>query len=591
MLIITEKPSVARKISSFLSNNRYKTIRFSKNIYYYHLNLEGKNIYVVPAIGHLFTLSDLDKKYDYPTFNYKWVPSYFEDGIIAKKYYIEMFRKFRNENDIIIATDYDIEGELIGYNILRYILNKENASRMIFSAITYKDIVRAFNNRKESLNFGYIFAGETRHIIDWLYGINLSRALTRSLLYYTRKFVLSIGRVQGPTLMLIFNRENEIKNFKPEEYYKVEALVIKGDKKLKFSYIKDKIKDKDEANKIKNNLGKYLIVSNVDKKEEKINSPHPYNLTDIQMDAYKYYKISPKRTLDILQSLYEKGYISYPRTSSQKLPETINFREILSNLSLINSYKKYIILLLEKQILKPNNGSKDDVHPAIHPTGNIPEYLEYKEKLIYDLIVRRFIATFYDPAIVYKINVITKENFIYNHYDIKYKGWLYIYWNIYKDNFASLKFNIGERLLIDKVNILKRKTKPPARYNKASLIKKMEELNLGTKSTRADIVEILFKRRYVEGKSIKITELGKKIVEIFERYYPDILNINFTRKMEENLEKLENKPDISLKERIIKENVEIIKDLSKVMKENERKIGEELYNFIKYYLNKKKIKK
>jgi DNA topoisomerase-1 len=591
MLIITEKPSVARKISIFLSNNRYRIIRFSKNIYYYYFNLEGKNVYVVPAIGHLFTLSDLDKKYDYPTFNYKWVPSYFEDGIIAKKYYIEMFSKFKNENDIIIATDYDIEGELIGYNILRYILNKENASRMIFSAITHKDIVRAFNNRKESLNFGYIFAGETRHIIDWLYGINLSRALTRSLLHYTKKFVLSIGRVQGPTLMLIFNRENEIKNFKSEEYYKVEALVMKGNKKLKFSYIKDKINDKDGANKIKNNLGEYLIVINVDKKEEKISPPHPYNLTDIQMDAYKYYKISPKRTLDILQSLYEKGYISYPRTSSQKLPETIDFKEILSNLSLINSYKKHIILLLEKKILKPNNGSKDDVHPAIHPTGNIPEYLEYKEKLIYDLVVKRFIATFYDPAIVYKINVITKENFTYSYYDIKYKGWLGVYWDIYKDNFVSLKFSTGEKLLIDKVNILKRKTKPPARYNKASLIKKMEELNLGTKSTRADIVEILFRRKYVEGKSIKITELGKKIIEIFERYYPDILDINFTRKMEENLEKLENKPDISLKEKIIEENVEIIKDLSKVMKENERKIGEELYNFIKDYLNKKKIKK
>jgi len=591
MLIIAEKPSVARKISSFLSNNNYRKIRFLKNIYYYYFNQEGKNIYVVPSIGHLFTLSDLNKEYDYPTFNYRWVPSYFEDGIIAKKYYIEMFSKFKNENEVIIATDYDIEGELIGYNILRHILGKENSDRMIFSAITYKDIVRAFNNRKESLNFGYIFAGETRHIIDWLYGINLSRALTRSLLYYTRKFVLSIGRVQGPTLMLIFNREKEIENFKPEEYYKVEALVIKGDKKLKFSYMKDKIKDKDEANKIKNNLGEYLIVINVDKKEEKISPPHPYNLTDIQMDAYKYYKISPKRTLDILQSLYEKGYISYPRTSSQKLPETINFREILSNLSLINSYKKYIILLLEKQILKPNNGSRDDVHPAIHPTGYIPEYLDYKEKLIYDLVVRRFIATFYDSAIVYKVNVITKENFIYNYYDIKYKGWLDIYWDIYKNNFVSLKFNIGERLLIDRVNILKRKTKPPARYNKASLIKKMEELNLGTKSTRTDIVEILFKRRYVEGKSIKITELGKKIVEIFERYYPDILDINFTRKMEENLEKLENKPDISLKEKIIEENVEIIKDLSKVMKENERKIGEELYNFIKDYLNKKKIKK
>jgi DNA topoisomerase-1 len=590
MLIIAEKPSVARKISSFLSNNNYRKIRFSKNIYYYYFNQEKRNIYVVPSIGHLFTLSDLDENYDYPTFNYRWVPSYIEDGIIAKKYYIEMFSKFRNENNIIIATDYDIEGELIGYNILRYILNKENANRMIFSAITYKDIIRAFNNRKESLNFGYIYAGETRHIIDWLYGINLSRALTKSLFYYTKKFVLSIGRVQGPTLMLVFNRENEIEKFKPEEYYKVEALVIKDDKKLKFSYIKDKIKDKDEANKIKNNLGKYLIVSNVDKKEEKINPPHPYNLTDIQMDAYKYYKISPKRTLDILQSLYEKGYVSYPRTSSQKLPETINFREILSNLSLINSYKKYIAPLLTKQVLKPNNGPKDDVHPAIHPTGNIPEYLEYKEKLIYDLVVKRFIATFYDPAIFYKINVITKENFVYNYYDIKYKGWLDVYWEIYKSNFISLKFNIGEKLLVDKVNILKRKTKPPARYNKASLVKKMEELNLGTKSTRADIVEILFKRKYVEGRSIKITELGKKIIEIFEKYYPDILDINFTRKMEENLEKLENKPDISLKEKIIEENVEIIKDLSKVMKENEKKIGEELYNFIKDYLNKRKLK-
>jgi len=590
MLIIAEKPSVARKISSFLSNNKYKTIKFSKYIYYYYFNLEGKNVYIVPSIGHLFTLSDLDKKYGYPTFNYRWIPSYFEDRIIAKKYYIEMFSKFKNEDNIIIATDYDIEGELIGYNILRYALNKENANRMIFSAITYKDILRAFNNRKESLNFGYIYAGETRHIIDWLYGINLSRALTKSLFYYTRKFVLSIGRVQGPTLMLVFNREREIENFKPEEYYKVEALVIKDDKKLTFSYIKDKIKDKDEANKIKNNLGKYLIVSNVDKKEEKVNPPHPYNLTDIQMDAYKYYKISPKRTLDILQSLYEKGYVSYPRTSSQRLPETINFKEILSNLSLINSYKKYIVLLLEKQILKPNNGYKDDVHPAIHPTGNIPEYLEYKEKLIYDLVVRRFIATFYDPAIVYKINVITKENFVYDYYDIKYKGWLDIYWEKYKDNFVSLKFNVGERLFIDKVYISKKKTKPPARYNRASLVKKMEELNLGTKSTRADIVEILFKRKYVEGRSIKITELGKKIVEIFEKYYPDILDINFTRKMEENLEKLERKPDINLKEKIIEENIEIIKDLSKVIKENEKKIGEDLYNFIKDYLNIKKYK-
>ncbi len=586
MLIITEKPSVARKIAQFLSNNRYRIIKLSKYTSYYYFNLDGKNVFVLPSIGHLFTLSDMNKKYEYPTFDYRWVPSYYEDGIIAKKYYIEMFRKFKNENEIVIATDYDIEGELIGYNILKYILNKNNASRMIFSAITYKDIIRAFNNKKESINFGYVYAGETRHIIDWLYGINLSRALTRSLFYYTRKFVLSIGRVQGPTLSLIFNREKEIEEFIPEEYYKIEAIVTKDERKIKFTYIKEKIKDKESAIKIKNSIGKYVTVNYITKKEEKLNPPHPYNLTDIQVDAYKYYKISPKVTLEILQSLYERGLISYPRTSSQRLPETINFREILTNLSNIINYKKYINLLLQKAYLKPNNGSKDDVHPAIHPTGVIPDYLNNKEKLIYDLVVRRFISTFYDPAIIYKIYVNTKEDFFYEYYKIKFKGWLDVYWNIYRDNFLDLEFNIGEKLLVDKVNVLKKKTSPPFRYNRASLIKKMEELNLGTKSTRADIVEILFKRKYIEGRSIKITNLGKKIIEIFEKYYPDILDLSLTRKMEEDLERLEKNPDITLKDKIIEENKEIIKDISKVIKENEKKIGEELYNFIKEYINK-----
>ncbi|MGC9132878.1 MAG: DNA topoisomerase I [Nanopusillaceae archaeon] len=580
MLIIAEKPSVARKISSFLSNNNFRKIYFSKNMSYYFFKKDNKNIFVVPSIGHLFTISDLNNKYTYPTFNYKWVPSYVEDGIKIKKLYIYMLSKFRNENEIIIATDYDIEGELIGYNILRFILNKNSAKRMIFSAITYKDILRAYNNLG-NLNVGYYLAGETRHIVDWLYGINLSRALTRAIRHYNKNIILSIGRVQGPTLKLVYLREREIKEFVPEEYYKLEAIVKKEGKLIKFLYKKEKIENKDEAIKIKESIGKYLNVLNIESKKLTIDPLHPYNLTDIQVDAYKLYKISPKNTLDILQSLYERGYVSYPRTSSQRLPDTINFREIFENLLSLKNYKTYIEKILKKEYLKPNNGKKDDVHPAIHPTGVIPENLNKKEFLIYDLVVRRFIATFSDPAVEihYKIN--TKEGFYYEYKNILDKGWIDVYWEIMKYNYENNRFYEGEKLEILKLNIRKTKTKPPSRYNQASLVKRMEELNLGTKSTRAEIVSILFKRNYVKGKSIYLTELGEKIIEILEKYYPEILDIGLTRKLEEKLDRLEKNPKEEIKEEIINEVKEILKNVLTDFKNKEEKIGEEIYSIIK----------
>ncbi|MGC9079265.1 MAG: DNA topoisomerase I [Nanopusillaceae archaeon] len=579
MLIIAEKPSVARKIASFLSNNNFKRIEFSKTVYYYYFRKENKNYFVVPSIGHLFTVSDLDKNYNYPTFKYEWVPSYIEDGIYVKKKYIEMFRRFSNEKEIIIATDYDIEGELIGYNILRFVFNNREAKRMIFSAITYKDIVRAFNNLG-NLNKGYYMAGETRHIVDWLYGINLSRALTKALWHYNRKFILSIGRVQGPTLKLIEDREKEIINFVPEEYYKVEALVKKDDKILKFKYVNEKIKNPDEARKIKESLGKYLNISFIGTKKEIVSPPHPYNLTDIQIDAYKLYKISPKSTLDILQGLYEQGYISYPRTSSQKLPDTINFTEIFNNLISIKNYRYFVEKILRKPYLKPNNGKKDDVHPAIHPTGIIPENLNKKEYLLYDLVVRRFIATFHDNAVEIIYTVRTKENFYYEYKNILEKGWLEVYWNILKDSYENHRFNVGERLEIYKINIRKQKTKPPSRYNQASLLKKMEELNIGTKSTRAEIINTLFRRKYVEGKSIKITRLGEKIIEILDKYYPEILDVELTRKMEKELERLQNNPKTEIKEKIINDTIEILKNVLTDFKNKEEIIGKEIYNII-----------
>ncbi|MEM1684160.1 MAG: DNA topoisomerase I [Nanopusillaceae archaeon] len=578
MLIIAEKPSVARNIALFLSNSSFKKIKFREGVYYYYFNLNGVNFYVVPSIGHLYTISDLDKTYKYPTFDYKWVPSYFEDKIFIKKAYIDMFRKFSDENNIILATDYDIEGELIGYNIIRFSLGKKNAKRMIFSAITKQDISNAFRNIRESIDYGLAIAGETRHILDWLYGINLSRILTRSLRKYTKDYVLSIGRVQGPTLKLIFEKEKEIKEFKPEIYYLI-YLDIKKEKEILKLIYGGKIKSREEAERIKSKIKNKIMVLKVisEKYEEK--PPHPYNLTNIQIDAYRIYKITPKQTLSILQKLYEKGYISYPRTSSEILPDTINFRKIMENLARFKKYSFYYDLLKSKRILKPNNGKKEDIHPAIYPTGEIPYDLNKGEFLIYDLVVRRFFATFMDPAIIKKNKIVFEENFYFEYEKCLEKGWIILYLDFLKDRFLDIDFREGEYYDVFKKYIRQRKTSPPPRYNQASLIKKMEEENLGTKSTRAEIIVTLYNRKYIDGRSIRITKLGEKILDIFEKYFPEILDVDFTRKMEDSLEKIATYKDFSIKDKILDEAKEIIKNICSNV--DEKKIGEEIYKVIK----------
>ena len=578
-LIIAEKPKVAKKIAEFLSKKRYKVHKYKKAIYYsFYLN--NKLYYVISALGHLYTLASKNKKWSYPVFDYQWVPAYEVDKLFIKKQYISLAERFSNEAEVIIATDYDIEGELIGYNIIRFALGRSNAKRMIFSAITPKDIWKAFLNMQDTISLNFAVAGETRHIVDWIYGINLSRALTHAIRHYNKKIILSIGRVQGPTLKLIFDREQEIRNFIPDEFYVLYAYVFKNNLVLKFKHIKEKFKTKEEANKEKSKIKDYLTIGKISKTIEKLSPPVPYNLTDLQADAYKYYKITPKQTLAIAQSLYEQGYISYPRTSSQKLPDTIDFKYILSNLQRTISYKSLVDPLLRKSILKPNNGKKDDVHPAIHPTGVLPSGLSSNEWKIYDLICRRFIACFYDPGLVKKYKVITRENLYFEYKDVVEKGWTIVYWRWLKDSFLNIKFVEGEKIKVKQVSIRKQKTKPPARYNPASLVKKMEEINIGTKATRAEIVQVLYKRNYISGRSIKITDLGETVISLFDKYLPEILNVQLTRKLERELEYIE-KGKLELKDKVIETVKEVVHNVCLEIKEKEKEIGKELYEVYK----------
>ncbi len=561
IVILTEKPKVARKIASYLSKD---TKVINNNPITIGINFQGKKAVVISALGHLLNLETEEK--GYPVFKTEWKPirGVQEDYLKNACYWL------KKASEIFVATDYDIEGELIAYNILKHcgVLDKQ-IFRVKFSSLTKEEIIKAFSNPIE-LNKNLIAAGKTRHLIDWLYGINFSRALMSALWKNKIKETLSIGRVQGAILRLIYDREKEIENFKSKFYWivKVEDIIKKvifvnnkkfeNEKEAKEFY--EKIKTKKEG-----------VIDKIVIKEEKINPFPNFNLVDLQEEAYKLFKISPSKTLKILQSLYENGFISYPRTSSQKLPDDkVYLSKILKKLS-----KRFEIA---KELIgkKPVQGKKDDpAHPAIHPTGSLPSNLNKEEELIYNLVVRRFLASFMEPAKILKEEIHLKvENikdpFVYKGEKLIYNGFLRIY-NFYKVEDTFVDYKEKEKVNIKPI-IEKKKTKPPSRYNQGQLIKVLEQKNIGTKATRAQILDILYKRGYLKGSStIYITPLGKKIVEIMINYLPKIVDLEMTRELEEALEKIrENKEN---PKEVLKKNMELVKESAEYFKEREEEIG------------------
>ncbi|GAF94503.1 unnamed protein product, partial [marine sediment metagenome] len=272
---------------------------------------------------------------------------------------------------------------------------------MKFSTLTKEDLIKAFANRTPHLDWPQAHAGETRHKMDWYFGINLSRALTNSIKETGSFKLMSTGRVQGPALKLIVDKEKEIKAFIPDPYWEIQLTgeISKGN--IIALHELGKIFDSKKAKEIfnKTHKEKTAKVTKVEKKQFKTHPPVPFDLTSLQIEAHKCIFMSPKNTLSTAQELYTGGYISYPRTSSQQLPKEIGYKKILTLLSKQPPYKKETDFLLKKSKLIPNNGKKTDpAHPAIYPTGIPPKFKSDYDKKLYDLIIRRFFAVFGDPA-------------------------------------------------------------------------------------------------------------------------------------------------------------------------------------------------
>ncbi|MBU2523156.1 MAG: DNA topoisomerase I [Nanoarchaeota archaeon] len=565
-LIITEKPQAAMKIAYALADNVPSQKKVGQ-VSYYEFTKDGKKVIVGCAVGHLFTLDEIGKK-KWPNFDLEWIPSSNKKGSEFTKRYLDVLKQLsKRAGNFIVATDYDIEGELIGLNVIRFICGQKDAKRMKFSALTKEDINEAYSNPQPTINWGHAYAGETRHYLDWMYGINLSRALMTAIKKVGSFRIMSIGRVQGPAIAMIVKKEKEIQAFKSEPYWQV-SLLVKNSSEFIVKYAKN-ITNKDELKAflaLKGGKGEAAT----EKKNEKLSPLHPFDLTTLQVEAYKLFGITPTKTLQLAQQLYLAGFISYPRTSSQKLPASINYTRILKRLP--QEFSRFT----KRKV--PVEGSKSDsAHPSIYPTGETPDELETDSARLYNLIVKRFVSCFCEDALLEnKIIKVTVDEKTFSTKGIRIleNGWLNVY-----------DYKIEERVLPDVnglitvrgVNVEEKETQPPHRYSEASLVSELSRKNLGTKSTRAAIIETLFKRGYAADRQIRATPLGITVTDALMKNCPSILDENLTRKFEEEMDEIQNsKKGEDEQKKILNEAKKVLTEIAETFAKNEMEIGKEI---------------
>lgn len=547
-LVLAEKPSVGREIARVLKCNK-KGNGF----------LEGDKYIVTWALGHLVTLGDpevYDKRYatwkidDLPI-----LPNNFELVIIkqtGKQFSTVKAQLLRKDvTEIVIATDAGREGELVGRWIIEKVGTRKPIKRLWISSITDKAIRDGFNNLRDGKDYENLYASAVaRAEADWIVGINATRALTSK-----HNTPLSCGRVQTPTLAIIAKREEEIKSFKSKTYYGITAIT----NQLKLTWQDQstgdiKSFDKEKIDRIQAALqSKKAEVIEVTKSYKKSYSPKLYDLTELQRDANRIFGFSAKETLTIMQKLYE-GYkiLTYPRTDSRYITTDIvaTLKDRVKACS-VGPYSEFTQKLLNSQINANSSfvdNSKVSDHHAIIPTEERVPYgsLSNKERKIYDLVVKRFLAVLYPPfeyeqtAIKAKIDI---ELFVAKGKTVINQGWKRVYSDNYEENETEdniteqilPKLNRGDILNVTTVIQTSGKTKPPALFNEGTLLSAMEnpakymadqskELikiigethGIGTVATRADIIEKLLNSYLIEkkGKEIYITAKGKQLLEL-----------------------------------------------------------------------------
>lgn len=550
VFVVCEKPSAVPKIAEAIAGRRVEQKELM-GVPYCEFEKDGKLFVVAPAMGHLFTLKNVQPLKKYPVFELKWVPIHeVERGARNAAKFIKVLRKLsEGADEFVSACDFDVEGSVIAFNVLRFICGEEavsKARRMKFSALTREELRKSFENMLPRLDFEVINAGLARHYLDWFWGMNVSRFLSSAAERAGSRFLkLSAGRVQTPTLRILLDREREIKEFVPVPFWVLRAVVEIDGEELVAEHEVEKFWEKGEAERVYSACqNRPAVVSSVSSRTVRRSPPPPFDLGSLQAEAYRCFGFTPMKTQLIAQDLYQAALISYPRTSSQKLPRSIGYREILRKLARISpEYREIAQDLLAQPDLTPVEGKKTDpAHPAIFVTGEPPEDLPDSHRKLYDMIARRFLSVFDRPAVVESLRVdldIGGQRFLLRGQRIIDPGWLRSY-----GRYTSFEEQVippveeGDELTVRELLLEERKTQPPPRFNPASLVREMEARGLGTEATRGPIVQTLYQRGYIQGRQISVTQLGTTVIESLS-VCPAILSEELTVRFEEEMRRIQ----------------------------------------------------
>jgi len=557
-LIVTEKNNSAKKIADILSGGTATEDASFRTPYYTWEGEDGPQM-TIGLKGHVLNPAFPE---DYKSWQ-KIDPRDLIDAPLIKqptdKNVVKAIKKVaKDADDLVIATDFDREGELIGLEALQEIVESnpdlataegvhEDGSpvkRARYSALTKEEIERAFSELDE-LSMPLANAGAARQDIDLIWGATLTRAVSRATRRFGANF-LSVGRVQSPTLGLIVERELERRAHVPEPFWEIVATFAHPDGSFEAHHATDKFWKEAEAKTALEGTKSPGTVTEIKARRNTRKPPTPLNTTAFTTDASSRLSITPARAMRLAEDLYMDGYISYPRTDNTVYPASLDTRELISELVKIEEFKAAAPLLDGGELVATKGKKETTDHPPIYPTSAVnPKRLEARSEAhrkVYELVARRFLATFSPPMITES----TRADIVAGDQDYFVRGSVLIdagYAGIYTYARSAdeeiPKLEEGQELPLEgDPELISKETQPPSRISQGKLIEMMEERGLGTKATRADIIQKLYYRGYVHGNPPEPSETGVKMYEGFKTYVPRVAGAEMTAELEAEMDRI-----------------------------------------------------
>jgi DNA topoisomerase I len=543
-LIISEKANTAKKIAQFLSEGSVKEGKH-RSVPHHTFTWKGEETVSVGLKGHV-----LNPEYPEEYSNWQKVePRELIDAEILKsvseKGVAQAVTSLAKKADsVVIATDFDREGELIGVEALSLVFEAnprltDHVQRARFSALTPGEVGRAFDELLEVSN-DLADAGEARQDIDLIWGATLTRWVSRATKRYGSAF-LSVGRVQSPTLVLIAGRERERRAFVPEPYWELEVNLRNGDP-FTVRHKTERFEDEATARRSYENIADTATVEEVKQKSATRKPPAPFNTTAF-LTAASNIGFSPSRAARIAEDLYTDGFISYPRTDNTVYPSSLDLREVLGYLKNVEGAGGHAAKLLEQDELSPTRGKKETTdHPPIYPTGHATKgAMRDDQWRVYQLVVRRFLATLSAPAKTLRTTLRFDsggEPLVTGGTVVTEEGWLGVYPYSRRADEELPNLSEGDVVQVIDKEILSKETQPPGRYGAGRLITVMEDLGLGTKATRPNIIQNLYDRGYVHDDPLIPTEKGMSVAQALTDFASEIASHKMTAELERSMDEI-----------------------------------------------------